>query len=142
MSTFVLKPFDLKSETFLLSAPNKESIKSKVQDAIMRRKIVIMATCQQDFQRLFDMEVSKMEDSERKYYHEKYAEFQAALKEKHGGFEAYMERKHGMSEFNPQTRAIIHYAAYEEGHSAGESEVDNCYYGVIELVRKVIAANS
>ena len=134
------KPYCLESETFNLAFPREENVRAKVREAIRNKVITMTATTPQEFDREFANWIDKYIREEEKAYYAARKEFETALKEKHGGFSQYMERKHGFGHYNVAIRAKIHFAAYDRGHSGGESEMDNCYPDIVQFVADILKA--
>lgn len=134
------KPYCLESETFSLVYPNEISVRAKVQKAIRDKVIVMTATTPQEFDREYDGWIQEYISEARTEYYALREEFENALKEKYGGFDKYMEHKHGFGHYNAAIRAKIHRAAYERGHSGGESEMDNCYPDIVQFVDDIVEA--
>lgn len=135
-----MKPYCLESETFNLVFPNENSVHAKVQKAIREKAIVMTATTPQEFDLEYNNWIQKYIKEAQSEYYALRKEFENALKEKHGGFDKYMEYKHGFGHFNAAIRAKIHHAAYERGHSGGESEMDAYYSEIVEFVQDILEA--
>lgn len=133
--------YNLETETFLLPYPDDEAASAAVRRDLKSGTISINAYDTDSFNREFWKIRDEYKIKLSKAYWPAKQEFQEKLNEKYGGFNKRMEAKHGLDRFPIKLREVIHSRAWEEGHSSGESEVDNCYYDIVRFVDNVLNSN-
>ena len=134
-----MQDYDIETETFNLPYPTYEVVRVKVEKDLKDKKINISAHNSFIFDAQFKAFCGEYGKNMLAHYYKSKNEFEEKLNEKHGGVLNRMEAKHGLSRFPAKLRGIIHSKAYQEGHSGGEDEINNCYYDIVEFVDSVIA---